>query len=475
MHMCRAARMSTKGCIASILMVASLVAGGSSHAGTVEDTIRAALSSNPDVGVVKADRDAIDQELRQARAGYLPSIDLRAAAGPEFSNSPATRNRRSRPSGGGASTTLLRTESQLTLSQMLFDGFATRSEVDRQLARVDSAAYRVDEAAEFTSVDATEVHLNVLRNQVLVELAQENLATLQGILSQVAQLERQGAGSIADVRQAEARVAAARAVLATTVGNLRDAEALYLAVVGIAPDSLTDSVPPAYALPESPEAAAAEATVASPAVLIAVADVDAAQAELRGSRSDYFPRLDLEMGAGANDNLDGIRGSDVDAQALLVLRYNLFRGGGDVAREREAFARLREARQVVLQVRRDAEEEARIAFNALVTARARVDALRAETAASLATRDIYAQQFDLGQRSLLDLLDSENELYLSSSELATADYTERFAVYRVLGAIGDLLATLDIDPPKEGIDIYRAPPGSIREPSPGAGAALGRP
>jgi adhesin transport system outer membrane protein len=422
---------------------------------TLEDSVEATLQTNPDVGVVQADREAIDQELRQARAEYLPSIDLRGAAGPEYTNSPATRNRSTRPDGGDSATTLMRWESQLTLSQMLFDGFATRSEVERQLSRVDSAAYRVQEAAEFIALDAIEAHLEVLRNQILVELARESLNEHQRILGLVRDLEGQGASSIADVVQTEARIAAAQTSLATASGNLRDAEALYIRVVGVQPESLEDPLVPYPAVPESQEAAAAKAAVDSPTVLIANADIDVAQAELRGSRAGYYPRFDLELGTAANDNLDGVRGGDVEAQALLVLRYNLFRGGADIAREREAFARLREARESLRQVQRGAEEEARIAHNALVTARERVASLRAAVEAQRATRDVYAQQFDLGQRSLLDLLDAENELFVARSNLTTAEFTEIFGVYRVLAVIGDLLMTLDIDRPKESISIYR--------------------
>lgn len=456
---------------AIVTSVACVVAIGSAGAASLEDSVRMAIENNPDVGVVKADREAIDQELRQARAQYMPSIDLRGAAGPEYTNSPATRNRATRPPGGDASTTLLRLESQITVAQMLFDGFATRSEVERQKARIDSASSRVYEAAEFIGLDAIEAHLEVLRNQVLVELAQENLAQHERILGQVRQLERRGAGSIADVRQAEARLAAAQNALATTVGNLRDAEALYIAVVGVPPEDLTDPVVPVAAVPESGEAAAAQAAVESPTVRIANADIEVAKAELRGARAGYYPRVDLELGAAANDNLDGVRGGDVSAQALVVLRYNLFRGGADIAREREAFARVAEAREGLRQVQRDAAEEARISYNALTTARARVDALRAAVEAQRATRDAYAQQFDLGQRSLLDLLDAENELFIARSNLTTAEFTEIFGVYRVLTVIGDLLATLDIDRPKQSINIYRQRQEGVHEALPTGRAA----
>jgi adhesin transport system outer membrane protein len=440
-------------------VIAVLLLSSAAAAFTLEDTVETTLTTNPEVGVVAADREAIDQEVRQARALYAPSVDLRGAIGPEYTNSPATRSR----FGDDDSETLLRMESQITLTQMLFDGFSTRSEVDRQLARLDSAAFRVREAAEFIALDGIEAHLNVLRNQALVELAEQNVIEHQRILDQVSELEREGGGSIADVRQTEARIAAARGALATAVGNLRDARAVYRSVVGIPPEDLTVPDPPLGDVPAGAEAAAADAFVNNPTVRIANADIDVAEAELSGARSGYYPRLDLEMGAGANRNLDGIEGSDVDAQALLVLRYNLFRGGGDIARERESFARLREARETLRRVKRAAEEDARVAYNAFLTARERADALEAQALATRSTRDAYAQQFDIGERSLLDLLDSENELFIARSNFVTAQFTELFAVYRVLAATGDLLMVMDVDAPKESINIYRRPEQSIHE------------
>ena len=275
---------------------------------TVQESIQAALATNPEVGVVGADREAIEQELRQARAEYLPSIDVRGAAGPEYTDSPVTRNR----DDEGDTETLLRLESQVTLTQMLFDGFATQSEVQRQIARIDSASYRVQEAAEFIALDAVEAHLDVLRNQALVELARENLEQHRRILGQVRQLEDQGAGSIGDVRQTESRLAEAQSSLAVAQGNLRDAEAFYRAVVGSQPVDLEEGTAPVFALPESPDASAAVASVASPTVQLANADIDVAQAELRGARAGYYPNLDLELGAAAGDNLDGLEGRDVN-------------------------------------------------------------------------------------------------------------------------------------------------------------------
>ena len=169
------ARLSPISCGGIIILAGVLGPVMTASADTLEDSIIRALAFNPDVGVVQSDRQAIDQELRQARALYMPSIDLRAAIGPEFTNSTGTRARDTRPPGGDASAFLTRMETQLTLSQMLFDGYATDSEVAKQLARTNSAAYRVTEAAEFIALDAIEAHLDVLRNLELVRQAEGNL------------------------------------------------------------------------------------------------------------------------------------------------------------------------------------------------------------------------------------------------------------------------------------------------------------
>jgi len=460
MKLTRLAKASTNRRVVSAAFAGLLLSSLDLSATTLEDSILMALETNPDVGVVQANRKAIDQELRQARALYLPSIDFRAAAGPQYTNSLATRGRASRPAGGDGSSGLFRTESQLTLTQKLFDGFATTSEVERQLARTDSAAYRVDETAEFIALDAIEVHLDVLRNQIIVGQARENLAAHDAILGRVRQGEQQGGGSIADVRQTEARLAAARNILATSVGDLRDAQARYIRITGSDAQELESWPTPIFALPEGPETAAARAATSSPTVRVAKADIDVAKAELKGSRAGYYPRFDLEMGAAANRQIDGIRGSDVQAEALVVMRYNLFRGGGDIALEREAFSRVNESHESLRKTRIESEEQARLSFNALTTARSRVEALAAQRRANEATRDAYEEQFDLGRRSLLDLLDAENEFFLAKSDLTTAEFAESFAVYRVLAIVGDLLLTFDINRPKEGINIFRDKPQS---------------
>lgn len=435
-------------------LVGVLASASPLWADTLEDSVLRALEFNPDVGIVQSDRRAIDQELRQARALYLPSVDLRAAIGPEFTNSTGTRGRDTRPPGGDASALLTRMESQVTLTQMLFDGFETDSEVARQLARTDSAAYRVAEASEFIALDAIEAHLDVLRNQDLVRQAEDNLSAHRRILARIREDRGFNKFKLSELNLSIAREAAAEEVVERAKGDLRDAEARYIEVTGIDPTELENRPVPALPIQNADDAALRAADY-SPTVKVANADIDVARAEFKGSRSGFYPRFDLEVGASANRQIDGFTGSNVDAQALLVMRYNLFRGGGDVAREREAFSRLGESQETLRKARNEAEEQARLSYNAMETARARASVLQRQMEANRATRDGFAEEFNVGERNLLDRLDVENEFYLSKANLTTAKYTKDFAIYRVLAVTGDLLPTLDINHPKESINIWR--------------------
>ena len=278
--------------LALLASVSVVVLAENATANSVQETVRGALEANPEIDIVKTNRKAIDQELRQARAGYLPSLDLRGGLGPEWTDNTNTRSRT------GGSDWQFRTESQLTLSQMLFDGFETQSEVARQKARIDSASYRVEEAAEFTALNAIEAHLDILRNQEIVRFNELNIAQHERILGQVRDLESAGRGDIADVLQTESRLARAFDTLAVSRGALADAIADYQRVVGSRPGELEDVEAPVAALPPSPEDAANLASVNSPTVQIAAADIDVASAEYQGSRAGFYPQLDVEVGGG---------------------------------------------------------------------------------------------------------------------------------------------------------------------------------
>lgn len=431
--------------IALLAAVGAIATAGSSsvYAMTLQEAVSLAISTNPEVSAVANDRLAVDEELRQGRALYYPQIDLRAETGPEFSEN-ATVDANGDDNGDWKHRSL----ASLTLSQLLFDGFFADSEVERQKARVKSAAYRVGETAEFIGLDAVEAYLEVLRHRERVQISEDNVDVHRATLHQVEQRAQAGGGNIADVRQAEARLSAAESALVEARGDLRDAEALFERVIGQKPDTLETPTIPVDALPADVDEAVAISIENSPTVQFARADIETAQADVKQQEASLYPDLRLEVGGSIGDNLDGKTDTEHDASALLVMRWNLYRGGADTARIREFKHRLAEATDVLRINERAVAEDARVSWNAIEVSRQNVQILALNVEANQRTRDVYAQQFDIGQRGLLDLLDASNELYLSRDNLITARYAEIFATYRLLATMGALVDTVGAPKPE---------------------------
>ncbi|MFQ6018931.1 MAG: TolC family protein, partial [Kiloniellaceae bacterium] len=244
---------------------------------TLAEAIELALSTNPDIGVVASNREAVDEELKQARGLWLPQIDLAAGIGKEGTNDRTTR---ADPDVSGDALTLTREELSLTLQQRIFDGFEADSTISREKARVESAARRVAENAEFLALDVIGAYLEVIRERELVRLAEQNLRVHLGILESLQERLAAGAGSRADVAQTEARSARARATLTQTLNDLRDAEAAYTRIIGQFPDQLETPEFPSGVLPPDLDAAVSLAGTNNPTTKIFEADVKTATAEV---------------------------------------------------------------------------------------------------------------------------------------------------------------------------------------------------
>jgi adhesin transport system outer membrane protein len=281
-----------------------------------------------------------------------------------------------------------------------------------------------------------------------VQIAEDNLSVHRDTLGKVGQRAEGGGGNIADVRQAEARLSSAESALVQTRGDLRDAEALFERVVGQKPDTLDTPTIPLDVLPADLDHAIALSIENSPTVQFARADIETAQADVKQQESSLYPDFRLEVGGSIADNLDGKTDTEHDATALVVMRWNLYRGGADSARIREFKHRLAEATDRLRINERSVSQDARVSWNAIEVSRQNVQILAQNVEANQRTRDVYAQQFDIGQRGLLDLLDSDNELFLSRDNMITARYAEIFATYRLLATMGSLVKTVGAPAPE---------------------------
>lgn len=404
------------------------------RADSLHDAVQYAVTTHPDVKEAAANRRARQAELREARGLYYPRVDVSGGYGPEWSENLTN------PKG----KTLMRTESEVNLTQLLFDGYARDGEVERRASSVDSASYRVLERSEVIALNSTQAYLDVLRNQELVQLAKDNVDVHRGIADQVAERVKGGQSGIGDQQQAGARLATAEDTLIRSEKDLQDAIAGFIRIIGEPPSGLTLPELKEDMLPANMEAAVSRALVNNPSVKAVAADIDTAHGERRAVEGDFYPTIRFEARGTANHNLDGIVGNNHDFQAMLRLKYALYKGGQDVARRTKAVEQITEAREHFLGVQRTIEEQSRLSWIATEHAQRESVKLNDLVLANSQVVSTYRQEFEIGQRDLLDLLDSENELFLARSRLINADYTALFGKYRILSDTGDLLAALDL-------------------------------
>src|SRR5690606_15282899 len=172
--------------------------------------------TNPAYGQVAASRRATDEELNQARALYRPSIDFRGDTGLEYTDDIGTRG-----AGGDDTETLWRYETGVTLTQMLFDGWETKYENERQAHRVESSAHRVRETAELVGLSIVENFLEVMRQRELLAITQQNVSEHLAIMGMIEEGVSAGRSTQADLEQIKARLAASRAQESTVRQSLR--------------------------------------------------------------------------------------------------------------------------------------------------------------------------------------------------------------------------------------------------------------
>ncbi|ABS10106.1 TolC family outer membrane protein [Shewanella baltica] len=434
----------------------------SAQSQTLEQAVAHTLDTNPDLRVAFNRFKAREEQVNQAIAGYMPTIDVSGGYGYEQTDSVSTRRR---PNIGDVDSKgvaeLNRGEFGVSLKQILFDGFYTSSEVDRYSFEASADQWALLAAAEDMALDVSKVYLNYLRTDEVLKLAEKNLNSHKEIYDQIKQRTDSGLGSIADLSQITGRLARANANVISARNNLLDAKAQYIRIVESAPADLILPVPDAEMLPKDLSSGIIAAQENHPILKSAANDISAAENERSSVQSNYYPQVSLELNGNWNNDVggeDGISGagafrSDVggysnDLMAMVRVKYNLFSGGKDLAREKETAYKLGEAKEIRQRAQREVVEGVNLAWNAFELLAPQKQYIRDHVIAAKDTQSAYAQQFNLGQRSLLDLLDTENELFEARKDYLQAEYDEIIAKYRVLNSTGRLLDSLRVTRPE---------------------------
>ncbi len=403
---------------------------------TLKDAVERAILQNPEVKLRFHNLQAASQERRASQGGWLPRIDLEVASGAYKYLSPAVASTLSYD-GNRAS---------IQLRQMVFDGFATRNEVRRLTFGEQAAFYDLMSVTNQTGLEATRAYIDVLRYRELLELASANFNTHQEIHDKIAQKVKAGVGRKVDLEQAAGRMALAESNWLTEVSNAHDVAARYQRLIGDTPAEDLARLSPVDTLLPLGTDFLSDAVLKNPEFLGAVATIRAYRADQQSRRSAQSPTVELRARQSVETNRAGILGDYRDTAVELVLNYNLYRGGSDVARAKQYLFKLDSAFDLRDKACRDIWQTGQIAFNDSIRLGNQLKLLSQHELSTSKARQAYQQQFDIGQRSLLDLLDTENELYQARRALTNADYDLQLAEVRVLAVSGTLLNALKLQP-----------------------------
>jgi outer membrane protein len=413
------------------------------RAETVSEALAKAYQSNPQLNGERARQRATDENVPQAMAGYRPQVTATLSYGLQ-----AVRNLLVDNTIQGA--TLKPWTIGVTVTQTLYNGNKTANSVRVAELQVQSGREALRNVGQGVLLDAVVAYTNVLANQSLVEAQRANVASLRETLG-IAQ-KRLNAGDVTptDTSQAEARLARGQADLNAAEVNLAISQATYTQVIGAAPSRLSPAEPMDRLLPRNRDDAVNQAFKAHPAVLAAGYDVDVATTTIKVAESSLLPTLTLQGSASKSSQSDPTLGTFGTDQASIVgqLTAPIYDGGLGAAQTRQAKELSSVSRLVLEQVRNQARTAVVGAWVSNEGAKTAVSAAEAEVRAAGVALQGVQREAQGGQRTTVDVLNSQQDLVQAKARLIGAQRDRVIASYSLLSAVGRLdVKTLGLNTP----------------------------
>lgn len=431
----------------TVIIVTSIMSSATLFGLSLKESVVEVLHTNPVVQERLKNFRATQQDLNIAESEYYPQLNFRATLG--YTTAGNIKDV-SRADDGEYNHNVVNEdyasyETSLTLTQNLFDGFGTMNKVDYEEARILAAAYNYVEKANDIAFKMTSAYVNVIRSHELTKTATENVQINETIYQKVKDLFDSGLTTDSEVKKIQSALSLARSNLTVQKNNARDAEYTFRRMLGRMPQVNEMQRPDFnFAMPESIERAAMYSIEHNPSLLVSRYNIKGAQSLWKQRTKDYYPKIDLEISQFFNDveARNAFDSPDDRFRARIVLNYNLFRGGADKANIQKHLSKVNQEIDIKRDLKRQVIEGLDLSWSAYQMIGEQLKDLREYSVYSEETLKLYEEEYDLGRRSLLDLLSSQNDVINSRSQIITAEYEQLFAKYRILDAMGLLVTAL---------------------------------
>lgn len=402
---------------------------------SLDEAIGRTLGRSDSLAAVVARHESAGHLANAARAGFLPSVELRGADGRERSSPSSLID----PTTGKVvpTDTHRRTEYAGTLVVPIYKP-AALSEWRRTQAVRDSVDGQRAGARGETVYAAVKAYYELLRAGMLVQVAEQSHARLEKLHRQASVRAEAGASSVAEHDRIRARMLAADAVRADAVAQVDLASAAFRELTGATATRL--EIPDAGragALPAL-EHAIDEASRTNPDVLTARANLRATAEERDAARARFLPQVTFELSQVRVKNAGGNPGWQDDRRAMLVLAVPLFSGGGDLNRQRAALARERQLDHEVRSAQRQVEQNLSTVYTALGAAATKLDLLRRQEQSARKVAVAFEAQRVAASRSLLDVFDAYQQYQQAQTDRVRASIEAVLLHYQVSRLTGAL-------------------------------------
>ena len=417
--------------IVSAFFCTAVLAATSASGQSIEEALANAYLTNPGLQAARAKLRATDETVNQAISGWRPNVEFNTFAGfsrvESLNESTGSRGLRKPRSA------------EISVEQNIYAGGRTVAETEQREFDVLWRRAQLAEVEQDVLLDAATAYMNVFRDQAVVDLQKNNERVLQRQLEATKDRFSVGEVTRTDVSQAEARVARAKADRIQAEGDLDNSRTTFERVVGSAASDL--NAPSFFLeLPKTQADAIEIATKKNPSVLSALYVEKAAKKNIRRVEGELLPTLDIVGSLSKSENESSRGSTNETSQIIATLTIPIYQQGAVSSRVREAKQEAAQRRLEYDDQRRVAIEATRTAWEDLETARARIDAFRIEIESSEIALEGVRQEANVGSRTVLDVLDAEQELLDAQVNLVRAERDEFVAATELAAALGKLTA-----------------------------------
>lgn len=401
------------------------------NAETLRGALRQAYKSNPQIEAERANLRATDEGVPQAASGYRPRITASGNYGYENTNTrPDSANEGSnRPHGY-----------TLNLDQNIFRGFRTRNAINQAEANIRAGRESLRATEQTVMLASVTAYMNVVRDQAIVKLRENNVRVLSENLKATRDRFSVGEVTRTDVAQSQARRAASVSALDLARANLKASRANYQRVIGAPASYLREPREPMALLPKSLPIARTRAEQEAPSVVAALYLEQSAKYAVDQVLGELLPSVSLNAQySNQYDPSPGLRQGE-STSVMGTVTVPIYQGGEVSSRVRQAKHLHIRRIQLIQQARTEAREEAITAWSLLHASRAQITSDRSQVSANQIALNGVREEEKVGQRTLLDVLNAEQELLNSQVNLVNSRRDLIVNAYRLIAATGRLTA-----------------------------------